>query len=363
MNTRKEYFSNACSLDEACVSISEWRGMNMYLCFKGETSKREAKYYYQKASKRGNDVYRWRVKKRFQKILEFSEENKELSFIEESKDGGFSSRLLKLTLTVDPGKYVLNDFNSKICSKELDKQIKRIRNVYPNVKVSRTYEVFTDKAKGFLHVNLVLFFPSYSFPVFLHKNKKKKQSWRLKNREDKSFFKGSWGCGFVDVRAVSTAHDLLEYCLKYHIKYFRNVKAKGNQDLTLSVLTLFNKRAFSVPDSFTDAIISYSQSLGITEVSPRLDIVMHNSLDESISFQFLGVVRESELDFTPEEWFFVCDGPPPGLLKYRDPESGEIVSKVYVTLLRNDSGWRMPKKIDINLRVGSATLEGVLPDL
>jgi hypothetical protein len=360
-NARKEYFSEKCSLDDACHSISVWRGNNMYLCFRGETSNHEVKYYYQKASKRGNDVYRWRVKNRFRKILDFAEENKDLSFIEKSEDGCFCSHVLKLTLTVDPGKFSLNDFNSRICSKELDKQIKRIRNVYPDVKVSRTYEVFTDKAKGFLHVNQVLFFPSFSFPVFLHVTKKNQRSWRLKNRKDRIFFQESWGCGFVDVRAVSTAQDLLEYCLKYHIKYFKNRTAKGNQDLTLSVLTLFNKRAFSIPDSFTDAIISYSQSLGVSYNMSRLDIVLHNSLGENSNCQFLGVIRESELGFIPEGWFFVRDEPPPCLLKYQDPQSGKIVSKVYVTLLRRDSGWRMPRKPDVNLGRGSVFLGGGSP--
>lgn len=362
-NARKGYFSNDCTLDEACHSISLWRNDNIYLCFRGETPKKEIKYFYQKASKRGNDVYRWRVKNRFKKILDFSEENKDLSFIEKSEDGRFSSHLLKLTLTVNPSNYSLNDFNARICSKELDRQIKRIRNVYPNVKVSRTYEVFTDKAKGFLHVNLMLFFPTYSFLVFLYVNKRNERSWRLKNLKDKTFFQNSWRCGFVDVRAVSTANDLLEYCLKYHIKYFKNVKAKGNQDLTLSVLTLFNKRAFSIPDSFTNAIISYSHSLSADIDSSRLDTIMHNSLGENCSFQFLGVIHESELNFTPEGWFFVRGEPPPELLKYQDPESGKIVSKVYVTLLRNDSGWRMPRKTDGNHGCGSVVLEGVLPYL
>ncbi len=362
-NARKEYFSKRCSLDDACHSISIWRDNDMYLCFRGETSNHEMKYYYQKASKRGNDVYRWRVKNRFRKILDFAEENKGLSFIEKSNDGCYCSHVFKLTLTVNPTRYSLDDFNSQLCSKELDRQIKRIRNIYPDVKVSRTYEVFTDKAKGFLHVNQVFFFPSNSFPVFLYVNKRNKRSWRLKNHEDKLFFQDSWSCGFVDIRAVSNAQDLLEYCLKYHVKYFKNMRAKGNQDLTLSVLSLFNKRAFSIPDSFTDSIITYAQSLGVTGGSSRLDTVLHNSLDESVVFQFLGVIRESELDFMPEGWFFVRDDPPPALLKYQDPESGKVVSKVYVSLLRRDSGWRMPKRVVSNLRVGSATLEGVLPDL
>jgi hypothetical protein len=90
---------------------------------------------------------------------------------------------------------------------------------------------------------------------------------------------------------------------------------------------------------------------------------MHNSLGETSNFQFFGVVRESELNFNPEGWYFIRDEPPPELLKYQDPESGQIVTKVYVTLLRKDSGWRMPRKTDNNLVRGSVFQEGVLPYL
>jgi hypothetical protein len=351
-NARKEYFSDKCSLDEACESISTWRRNDMYLCFKGETTKHEVMYHYQKASKRGNDVYRWRVKNRFKKILDFAENNKDLSFIEKANTGGFSSHVLKLTLTVDPGRYALNPFNSRVCSKELDKQMKRIRNMYPDVKISRTYEVFTDKAKGFLHVNQILFFPNHSFPVFHHRNRRNQQSWRLKNYSDKMFLQNSWSCGFVDVRAVSTAQDLLEYCLKYHIKYFKNARAKGNQDLTLSVLTLFNKRAFSIPASFTDAILLYARSRGVRVEPLRLDTIMHNSLEEYVSFQFLGVIHEADLNFIPDGWFFVRKEPPPILFKYQDPDSGRAVSKVYVTLLQRDTGSRTPVQDIDNLGAG-----------
>lgn len=139
------------------------------------------------------------------------------------------------------------------------------------------------------------------------------------------------------------------------------MQKQGESGSYLSVLTLFNKRAFSIPDSFTDAIISYSHSLGVTDDSSRLDTLMHNSLNDGVSFQFLGVIRESDLGFTPEGWFFIREEPPPGLLKHQDSESGKIVSKVYVTLLQKDSGWRMPRKTNGNLDRGSVLPEGVLP--
>jgi len=73
---------------------------------------------------------------------------------------------------------------------------------------------------------------------------------------------------------------------------------------------------------------------------------MHNSLSENCTFKFLGVVPDSVLNFLPDGWFFDCDEPPPGLSNYQDPEFDKIVTKIYVTLLRKDSGWRMPGKTD-----------------
>jgi hypothetical protein len=64
---------------------------------------------------------------------------------------------------------------------------------------------------------------------------------------------------------------------------------------------------------------------------------MHNSLSENCTFKFLGVVPESELNFTLDGWFFDCDEPPPGLSNYQDPEFDKIVTKIYITLLRKNS--------------------------
>ena len=40
-NARKEYFSEKCSFNDACRSISLWLDNNLYICFKGETQDNE----------------------------------------------------------------------------------------------------------------------------------------------------------------------------------------------------------------------------------------------------------------------------------------------------------------------------------
>ena len=75
-----------------------------------------------------------------------------------------------------------------------------------------------------------------------------------------------WDLGFVDVRAIKDPTDLAEYTLKYHLKYFKDKQSAKTQDLTLSTLSLYDKRSFSFPISsakrgtldFCETMINYN---------------------------------------------------------------------------------------------------------
>lgn len=335
-------------LNEAVTLVNNWRYNDMWLCFKREDlSTKKVDYVYSKASKRGNDVYRWRVKNRHKVILDFCEENSDINYVISDDDLGFSSSVLKFTLTADPKRFNLRDFNRSECSYYLDLFIKRLRNKYHLVLVSpaRSFEV---SENGYLHVNVIVYFPKMKFPIYLHKSKKTKDnySWRLRDYPLKNEISAMWECGFVDIRAVSDTHDLLEYCLKYHIKYFNKPEYKKKQSFTLSVLSLYNKRSISIPDKFVKPIISYSCSLkGFVDY--RLDKYMHNSLNSDVknyAFSFICIKNEFDIDFKPDLWHFV-DSRPPDLVDL------DLCFNVYSDmfefipspeLLVCDDGWRHP---------------------
>lgn len=313
---RKLYEKGLIGFDDIPLLVKNWRDDDKYLSFKVTDNKGNITYLYSKCSKRGNDIYRSRVQKKQKELLEFCENN---DMILIDWDGGnvFYSNILKMTLTVNSKKVSRDVFNKRLCSYYVDLFAKRIRNKYSNVKIARTYEVSDN---GFLHVNLVLIFPNHRFRVRYHKSKKKRnckgkpvETWRLLDYQQKREFDNLWEPGFIDIRAIENTKDLIEYTLKYQIKYFTHKPSQKKQDLTLGILSFYNKRSFSIPKSFKIAlydIVNKKKGFDreILNRSTRLDIIKHNSL----TFEFIGIFSKDDTPFVENKWYFETEKPPPG---------------------------------------------------
>jgi hypothetical protein len=383
---RNNYKFGRIDFNKALDDVSLWRESKSYLCFEVDDGSDNITYAFSKASKRGNDVYRWRVKNRFSDLLTFCKEREGLSLIEGNETDGFFTRVFKITLTVDRKLYSIDEFNSTVCSHEVDKFVKRIRNNFDReVKVSRTYEVHRD---GYLHVNLILFFPNRMFNVFFYRRFRQRSgknnygSWRLKEKKNVSDL---WTIGFSDVRAISDVHDLIEYCLKYQIKYFHKKANRELQNRTMSVLSLYNKRSYSIPKSFEYAVYAYVNHLkGYLEqerhersprrsvqdtlspekvnIKKRLDTNKHNSLDSGKSNDyngkidsksecvctFLGVFHEAELEHDYDfdfscGWYFYSDIPPSNKRNLKAEFMDDPNFHVYIELCKHDRGSRFSR--------------------
>ena len=320
----KIYQNGKIDFENAIILIKRWRNDDKYICFKKTDSENKITYCYSKASKRGNDVYRWRVTKRHQKIIEFCNEN-HICLIQSENNKNYS-QIIKITGTVAIKKYDKDKVNSELISYYDDLFKKRIRNKYSRVRIARTYEV---SRSGYLHINWVLYFPNNRFEVRLHKAKQGKHkgryTWRLAKYSVKQKLDGLWELGHCDIRAVENTNDLIEYVLKYQIKYFTQKDNQTKQDLTLSVLSLYNKRSFSIPDSFVKDVIDHCCSLLESEDKHRLDKIMHNSLKQNKSEQgknyqceFIGLIPKSEIHFNSNIWFFESKEPPSYLFDLKE---------------------------------------------
>lgn len=372
---RKQYFNGLIDFDWACKMIDVRRDTPCYLFFNVPDKDGNIITVKAKTPFRGNDVYRGRVWNRHKDLLMFCECNKGVSYIRHSSDIGDYSQILKFTLTVDINSWSRDEFNIFYGQYFYDLFIKRIRNEFPGVVFAKSLEVSTKKARGYLHYNLIAIFPDHKFPVYNHVHKRRDtrgfhvprhdsrgnpvKSWRLKDYSTKVMFSDMWDAGFVDVRAVTCPTDLAEYSLKYHIKDFTNLECKSNQKLTLSTLSLFNKRAFSFPNAssvrgtlnFAETVVNYTVGLDPMETiffpACRLDIINHNSLE----CEFLGHFVDYYAEYASETWFEIVDKPPDSLdplILYEgcfdyapvlcsfdsgsrlDPESGEYVHISFV---------------------------------
>lgn len=321
--TRKGYAEGLLDFNSACARIKVRRSTSSYIFIEKLQEDGSTHIIKAKTSIRGNDVYRARVWNRHKELLSFCELNSKISYIIPSAAEGFTSNILKFTLTVKPSSWERDEFNSWYSNYFYDLFIKRIRNLYPGVVVAKSLEVSTKRARGYLHINVVALFPEHDFPVYHHSSRMRVnrkgepvKTWRLKTYEMKQDFDDMWDCGHVDVRAIDGPHDLAEYTLKYHLKEFTDPQSHETQDLTLSVLSLYDKRCFSFPraseirgtQDFTETVINYTVGLDQgTVFFPRLDIIPHNSLE----CRFLGHFLDVHDNFNGDLWFEIVDHPPP----------------------------------------------------
>lgn len=321
---RSRFFNHDIDFNFACGMIKCRRDTPSYCFFDIPDDKGGVYTVKSKTPFRGNDVYRARVWNRHKELLTFCECNNNISYVLHD-DHGYTSNILKFTLTVDPSGWDRDEFDSYYGQYFYDLFIKRIRNDFPGVVVAKSVEVSTKKARGYLHYNVVAVFPDHAFPVYLHTSKRCDskgrpiKSWRLKEYSMKRDFDDLWDPGYVDVRSVKGPGDLAEYTLKYHIKDFTNPKNRASQNLTLSTLSLYNKRSFSFPRAsivrgtldFCETVINYTVGLDLEGpvLFPRLDIINHNSLD----CDFLGHFVDYQHEYDSDLWYEVVDRPPDSL--------------------------------------------------
>lgn len=326
------YSQKYSTFEQSIKMINARRETPSYLYFERENPDPEIKttqIVQSKCSLRGNDIYRARVYNRHKTLIDFCDVNPDITFIIKNPKGHHSN-ILKFTLTVTPptnlnGGWDRDEYNSWYSQYHYDHFIKRIRNQYPGVVIAKSLEVSTKKLRGYIHINVIAIFPDHNFPVYQHKSKKRTNSkgkpittWRLGNYQLKQSIDDLWDPGFVDIRAIENPNDLVEYALKYHIKYFTNQQSKQTQDLTLSTLSLYDKRAFSFPHEslirgtadFTDTLIDYTVGLEQTTVnSPRVHIIQHNSLKHD----FLGFYFDINNEINSDLYYEILDKPPPQL--------------------------------------------------
>lgn len=306
---RKNYFDGLITLEEAVRLIYDWRYFNIRSVHKKiETESDETTYVYCTLPKRGNrkSVLNTWNHGLIKIAMTFLHERKETSLIIQNEQQYSETQFLKITCTGSPD-YPLNEWNAEQCAKEINLFKKRIRNRFgQTTQFIRSDEVHKN---GYIHVNLICIFPEFRFTVFEHYSKKKRdrygqsyKTWRIKDKEILNEIRSMYVTAdvdrnFIDVVALPTCKDLLEYALKYQLKFFNEEKASRMREWTLGVLTLFNKRSISITRQAVDAVIT------IIDPDLRLDTFKSNCLNnahldetiEEIRYEYLGQVSDATL--------------------------------------------------------------------
>ncbi len=315
-----------------------------------------------KLPKRGNDIYRWKLKKRLgfldsledSKFFDPNDFDESIGSWDTVHRPSPKTKMLFVTLTWDPktgdlesawsgdtverivglppdgnpydpppprkgtkpervGDHYLAHKKGCLCvSCRWNRWISAMRKKYGKIKVFRNWEAFGVKepdgkvhADGYPHIHAVLYFEDHSFTVSL---RDRHNHFRI-TRAEKDDIANLWGF-FVDVEACYSVQGAMGYIKKYLLKAHgkpgvENVHRVDSDtgELTTSLLWIFRKQSFAVSGGWSSDLITN----GVTQT----DISDFDGLE----FEWVGVFTVPEvraeypdLDITVNSWSFVIPG-------------------------------------------------------
>lgn len=237
----------------------KWRDYDEFLILHREKSAGfEQKTVAVKCSKRGNDVYGARTKKR----LQFLKQAENLVFFT-AKDFDcekvVKTRLLWVTLTWD----------SNLCSLKgswessqyyYNLWITNLRNKYGKIDVLRFPQASPDKqgsAYGYEHLHLVLLFEDKEFTVFPSMNEKCELAYRIEEKDELAT-QGKWH-SFIDVKAISSMDGVYNYAVRHYV----NAGFGPSEEAILNnaLCWLFGKKSYTVSGGFRERYAEYIRAL------------------------------------------------------------------------------------------------------
>lgn len=255
-------------IDQLVEVFRYWKSYPEFLILKATNEKTgEKRGLAVLCSKRGNEVYAHRFKKR----LGFLGQGKGVFF--EAKDFDVKTivktRLLWTTLTFD-SKLCSLDWAWRTLSHDFNLWITNLRNKYGKISYVDFPQAFPDpggKAWGYPHLHIILMFHDHEFQVFPSMEEDDEGRLGLKFRISEKYeveAQGKWH-SFIDVQAISSMAALYSYCKKYceNVSYGDSPEANLNN----SMLWLYKKKGYNVSGSFREA---YSESIKGLRNSKRI---------------------------------------------------------------------------------------------
>jgi hypothetical protein len=283
-----------------------WRNESEYLVFRhivGEKDleKEDPLHIALKCSKRGNDVYNARIKRRFGF---FNKNMHDLTFFSTNPDAfktdkKVKTKLLWVTLTWNPRSYSIRNAWKTEIGKAYNRWISAIRRKYGKVHSLRSWEATN---RGYPHIHVILWFEDAEFTVFPHYSEKEaRMTFRIQEKHEfdpinlKELVSGgeSAQCGthwhsLVDVEAISSMKKMVNYVLKYQLKVNEGKEAQGSGSNTLAFMWLFRKRSYACSRRLQAKFID---SIGSE----------HNSnMEKEREWEFLGVFSGRDLGLNGE---------------------------------------------------------------
>jgi len=219
-----------------------WRDQNEYLILCYHRRDFILEYRAIKCSKRGNDVYNWRINQKFKELEKLAGFYGDYEIFDINQAEPKTNCLL-VTFTYD------TKLKDKIdawhdVSLEYNRAITRLRQKFGKISVLRVWESFRN---GYPHIHAILLFDDKRFNVFEHWTTNNKSTYRIQEKEE---FSRVWHSN-VDVLAVSSVRGAVGYLIKY-LKKVHSGDSKHN--LTLANLWINHKQSFAISGNFSERL-------------------------------------------------------------------------------------------------------------
>jgi hypothetical protein len=311
---REQFFLGSIVLCDSVDLYREWMKDDEYLILRGTKEGTQERlngddiktdsfvYRFVKASKRGNDVYQYLVKKRLKPLNDLPD----VTFFKDNW-GEKTTNLLFLTLT-DDTKRCDEATAWKNIGKEFHLFCAKLRQEYGDIEYFRTWES-TGNFRPHIHIDIA--FKDKSFPVFLHTNEDGHRSFRIPTFEKDKI--SSFWHSHVDVQGVSNTKDAIKELTKYITKDL--CSDKGHK--TNAMICLFRKQSYAVTKGFVSLVknsfakITEENSVGDVGIFDLIKDVMCNCNNEVKNWKFVGVLRGKQLGFSGDLWVVDVGKPPP----------------------------------------------------
>ena len=245
-----------------------------------------------KCAKRGNDVYRKRVYRRFKELCELVE--KVFFFNPKDRVENKKTRALFVTLTCDTKRCSLDEAWESI-GVEFNRFMSYVRKHFGKVSSFRVFEAYEN---GYPHIHCVLLFEEAEFKVF----RDKKGYFRIR---EKDVIAQGWH-SHVDVKGMSSLGRGFSYLKKYLLKSIDSENKDSKALKTLAMCWLFNKRAFSVSGKFRQALIDLIKTKHNSNHKTKQSTLEGEIVREYVYF-VLGFVPADDIPLRKGEWFSKLD--------------------------------------------------------
>ena len=317
---RNQYAYGNIVLPDVLDIYDEWRKDDEYIVMRGtkdvlqttvdlldayDIVYPEHVYRFIKASKRGNDVYQYLVKKRLKPLNDLPD----VTFFKDDW-GDKHTNLLFVTLTYDTKRC---DESTAWKNIGIDYHLfyTKLRQAYGDIEYFRTWE---STGHYYPHAHVLIAFKDKSFPVFIHNDKDGKRSFRIP-QHDKDKIASFWHSN-VDVQGVNNTKDAIEELTKYVTKDL--CSDKGNK--TNAMICLFRRQSYAITRGFVSLVknsfAKVTEENDIEDVG-TFDLIkdeMCNCNNEFYNWQFVGVLRGLNLRISGDIWIADVRKPPPSLI-------------------------------------------------